>query len=77
MGDDVNESPLSIREFRDQFLKKIVKSEASVERVFSRHKLIHSPLIHFENFLSHETDLLDFASLFEQNFEIVSLFETV
>ena len=58
-------------------IKKIVKSEASVERVFSRHKLIHSSLIHFENFSSHGTDLLDFASLFEQNLKIVSHFETV
>ena len=49
--------------------KKIVKKEASVERVFSRHKLIVSPLIHLEKSLSHETDLLDFSSLFEQNVE--------
>ena len=77
MGEDVNELPLFIRVFRDQFLKKIVKSEASVERVFSRHKLIHSPLIHSENSSSSKTDLFDFSSLSEQNLEIVSHFETV
>ena len=71
MGEDVNELPLSIRVFRGQFLKKIVKSEASVERVFTRHKLIHSPSIHSENFLLHETDLLHFSSLCEQN-ELIS-----
>ena len=62
MGEDVNELPLSIREFNDKFLKKIVKSEAPVQRVFSRHKLILSLLIHSENSSSHETDLLDFSS---------------
>ena len=77
MGDDVNGLPLSIRVFSDQLLKKIVKSEASIKRVFSRHKLIHSPLIHSENSLSPKTDLLDFSSLFEQNVKIVSHFETV
>ena len=51
MGEDVNELPLSIRVFRNQYLKKIVKSEASVERVFFRHELILSPLIHSE--ISH------------------------
>ena len=73
MGEDVIELPLSIRELRDQFLKKIVKSEASVERVFIRHKLIHSPLIHSENSSSHETDLLHFSSLFEQIVEIICI----
>ena len=68
MGEDVNELPLSIRVFRDQFLKKIVESDASVERVFKRHKLFLSPLIHSETSLSHETDLLDFSSVLEQNF---------
>ena len=77
MGEDVNELILSIRVFRDQFLKKIVKSEASVQRVISRYKSIHSSLIHPENSSSHETDLLDFASLFEQNVKFVSHFETV
>ena len=77
MGDDVNGLPLSIRVFSDQLLKKIVKSEASIKRVFSRHKLIHSPLIHSEISLSPKTDLLDFSSLFEQNVKIVSHFETV
>ena len=77
VGEDVNEPPLSIRVFKDQFLQKIVKSDASVERVFIRHERIHSPLIHSENSLSHETDLLDFSSLFEQNVKIVSHFETV
>ena len=66
-----------MRVFRDQFLKKIVKSEASVERVFSRHKLILSPLIHSESSLSRETDSLNFSNLFEQNVKIVSYFETV
>ena len=28
--------------FRDKFLKKIRTSEAAVERVFSRHELVHS-----------------------------------
>ena len=52
MGEDVNELPLSTRLFRDQILNKTVISEASVERVLSRHKLILSPLIHSENSLS-------------------------
>ena len=30
--------------FRDQLLKKNPMSEAAFERVFSRHKLVHSPL---------------------------------
>ena len=67
MGEDANELPSSIRVFGDKCLKKIVKKEASVERVFSRHKLILSLLIHSGNSLSRETDLLDFSSLFEQN----------
>ena len=62
MGEDINDLPLSIRVLRDQFLKKIMKSEASVEHVFSRHKLIRSPLIHSENSSSHETDLLIFQA---------------
>ena len=33
-------SPISIKIFADQFLRKIPTSEAAVERVFSRHKLI-------------------------------------
>ena len=60
MGEDVNELPLTIRVFRDQFSKKIVKKESSVERVFSPRKLLLLHLIHSENSLTHETDLLDF-----------------
>ena len=74
MGEEVNEH---LYEYSGIiFWKKIVKSEASVERVFSRHKLTHSLLIHSENSSSHETDLLDFSSLYEQNIKIVSHFET-
>ena len=35
---------IQLNAFRDQPLKKISTSEAAVERVFSRHKLVHSPL---------------------------------
>ena len=35
-------NPISLKIFADQFLRKIPTSEAAVERVFSRHKLIHT-----------------------------------
>ena len=35
---------LSLKVFRDQFLKRIPTSEAAVERVFSRHKLVHTSM---------------------------------
>ena len=37
-------NPISLKIFADQFLRKIPTSEAAVERVFSRHKLIHTAL---------------------------------
>ena len=35
-------NPISLKIFADQFLRKIPTSEAAVERVFSRHKPIHT-----------------------------------